>query len=46
MEAYKDSSGKINIKTVEFELLSSIRGIGNVTIEKLKLLKAINMFGS
>ena len=43
MEAYKDSSGKININTIELELLSSIRGIGNVTIEKLKLLKSINM---
>ena len=43
LQFFKDDKGKIRIKEVPLNLLSSIRGIGNVTIEKLKLLRDIDM---
>ena len=43
LQLFKDEKGKIRINEIPLNLLSSIRGIGNITIEKLKLLKDINM---
>ena len=43
LQLFKDEKGKIRINEIPLNLLSSIRGIGNITLEKLKLLKDINM---
>ena len=41
MDFYRDKRGKILINVIPTDLLASIRGIGEITIEKIKLLKDI-----
>ena len=41
MDLYKDERGKILINVIPTDLLASIRGIGEITLDKIKLLKDI-----
>ena len=41
MDIYKDERGKILINLIPTDLLASIRGIGEITLDKIKLLKDI-----